>query len=101
MAIKEAIWLSKGLSSLLAYTNPTPVCVLLDSQGSTSSGEDMSINAHSKYREICYRFVRESVRFKQGTLSYYPSDDQAADVLTKPLLCVLHEKKRNLLGIVI
>lgn len=98
-AAKEAIWLSKVLCSLLGDNHPTPIPIRVDNQGSISSAQNMSIKSRNKHIDIRHHFVRQAVDTRQITLSYCPSDDQTADVLTKPLLRVLFEKMRNSLGI--
>lgn len=98
-AAKEAIWLSNVLSGMLGTKSPTPITILMDNQGSISLTQNMSVNARNKHIDIRYHFVRDAVSHKSIALSYIPTSDQVADVLTKALLRVLFEKFRALMGI--
>ena len=98
-AAKEAIWLSNVLQNLLGTESPSPITVLMDNQGSIKSAQNTSINARNKHIDIRHHFVREAVAKKEVALAYCPTTDQVADILTKPLLRVLFQKFRSLMGI--
>ena len=98
-AAKEAIWLSNVLQNLLGTKSPSPITVLMDNQGSIKSAQNTSINARNKHIDIRHHFVREAVAKKEVALAYCPTTDQVADILTKPLLRVLFQKFRSLMGI--
>lgn len=100
-AALDSAWIFKKLCSRLGHASPTPICVMVNSQDSTSAAENMSTNARSNLIDICYHFVRKAVSLKQVTRTYGASYEQTADVLAKSLLRVLYGKMRNLLGIVI
>lgn len=100
-AARKAIWVFKVLCSCLERTGRTPICLLVDDQGYTTSAENMYTKARTKHIDIRYQSVRETVSSKQVIMAYSSSCDQAADVLARPFLCVLYEEMRNLLGIVI
>ena len=93
-AAKEAIWLSNVLSGLLGTETPLPINLLVDNQGSISSSQNMAINSRNKHIDIRYHFIREAVESKKITLSYCPTSEQIADILTKPLLRELFETRR-------
>ena len=98
-AAKEAIWLSNVLQTMIGTDNPSPITVFMDKQGSIKSAQNMLINARNKHIDIRHHFMREAVANKEVALTYCPSTDQVADILTKPLLCVLFEKFRTFAGI--
>jgi len=98
-AAKEAIWLSKVMQNMLGTDKPSPITVLMDNQGSIKSAQNMSINARNKHIDIRHHFVRDAVAKKDVLLAYCPTSDQVADILTKPLIRVLFEKFRSLMGI--
>jgi hypothetical protein len=53
-----------------------------------------------KYIEIRYRYIRDMVQRGALKLQYISTDEQFADVLTKPLSCIKFEYFRDKLGIV-
>lgn len=60
----------------------------------------MSVNAHNRHINIRYHFVRKAVTSNQIEVLYCASKEQAAEILTKPLLQVLFEKMAASLGLV-
>jgi hypothetical protein len=57
-------------------------------------------NNRSKHIEIRYHFIRNMVQRGSLKLQYISTDEQVADVLTKPLSRVKFEHFRDKLGIV-
>ena len=53
----------------------------------------------SKHIEIRYHFIRDMVQKGAVELQYIPTDDQTADVLTKPIPRVIFEYFRGRLGV--
>ena len=54
----------------------------------------------SKHIEIKYHFIRDMVHKGAVKLKYVPTEEQVADVLTKPLARVKFEYFRDKLGVV-
>ena len=52
-----------------------------------------------KHIEIKYHYIRDMVQRGAGKLQYVATDDQIADVLTKPLVRVKFEYFREKLGV--
>lgn len=96
---KEAIWLKNILSTLLGAESPTLTSILIGSQGSISSDENISINARNKDTDTRHHFVRDAVARKDAILMYCPTKEQMANILTKPLLRILFEKLCEAIGI--
>lgn len=57
-----------------------------------------SINARNKYIHIRHHFVPDVVDRKVICLTYCPTADKAAEILTKPHLRVVFEKFHALMG---
>lgn len=53
----------------------------------------------TKHVDVKYHLVREKVCNKEVVLEYVPSEQQAADILTKPLPRGAFEKFRDVLGL--
>ena len=62
--------------------------------------ENPVIHNRSKHIEICYHFIRDMVQRGALKVQYISTDEQVADVLTKPLSRVKFELFQDKLGIV-
>lgn len=82
-AISEALWLKKLFSDIgIPLTSPTPI--MEDNQGCLFIAKNPETK-RSKHVDVKYHMVRENVWKKEVDLIYVPSEDQIADILTKPL----------------
>ncbi|KMQ87587.1 retrovirus-related pol polyprotein from transposon tnt 1-94 [Lasius niger] len=78
---KEAVWLNR-LFSEIAPLKTVPV-LLVDNAGAIKLAKSPSFHKRSKHIDIRYHFVRERIQKGQIMLEYVPSEEQAADILTK------------------
>jgi hypothetical protein len=74
--------------------------VLCDNQSCIKMTENPMFHDRSKHIEIRYHFIRDMVQRGALKLQYISTDEQVADVLTKPLSRVKFEHFRDKLGIV-
>jgi len=97
-AAKEALWLRALLRELgMRASSPTTLCS--DSQGSIALSRNPEHHARSKHIDIRHHFIREQVAVGSINLVYVPTEDMAADVLTKPLGRNTHLRMVRLLGL--
>ena len=83
-ATKECIWLRRLLSNLgHEQREKTPLKV--DNQSALSLAENPEFHTRSKHIDIRYHFVREAEVKGAVNLQYVASEENMADVLTKPL----------------
>lgn len=59
--------------------------IFADNQGAISLADNPSAHGKSKQIEVRHHFIRNAVSDGVVTLTYMPTDQQAADELTKPL----------------
>jgi hypothetical protein len=98
-ATKEAIWLRRFLQEIgLQQIGPTPIHS--DSQGSIALIKNPVHHARTKHIDIQHHFVREKCESEEVEFIYCSTAEMAADVLTKGLLRVKHEKCMSMLGLV-
>ena len=88
---KEAI----SLQRLLADIQGTPISMItihVDNQAAISHTKDPTDHARTKHIDIKHQFTREA--FANGAIDvvYIPTGDMIADVLTKPLPRIKHER---------
>ena len=74
--------------------------ILCDSQGCIKMTENLMFNDKSKHIEILYFYIHDLVQKGAVKLDYVGTDEQVADVLTKPLSCGKFKYFRDKLGVV-
>ena len=98
-AICEAIWLRKLMSGLFNLELDTTI-ILCDNQSCIKMTENPVFHGRSKHIEIRYFYIRDMMQKGAIKLQYVSTDEQVADVLTKPLSRVKFENFRDNLGVV-
>jgi hypothetical protein len=95
----EAIWLRKLLIDLFDLEMEATT-ILCDNQSCIKMIENHVFHDRSKHIEIRYHYICDMVQRGALKLQYVSTDEQVADVLTKPLSRVKFEHFRDNLGIV-
>ena len=95
----EAISLRKLLVGLFDG-ELRPTIIYCDNQSCIKLSENPMFHDWSKDIEIRYHFIRDWVQRGAIQLAYVSTDDQVADILTKPLLKGKHELFRDMMGVV-
>ena len=80
----EAIWLRKLMPSLFNLELDTTV-ILCDNQSCINMAENPVFHDKSKHIELRYFYIRDMIQKGSIKLQYVSTDEQFADVLTKPL----------------
>jgi hypothetical protein len=86
----EAIWLRKLLTGLFDL-EMRATAILCDNQSCIKMTENPVFHDRSKHIEIRYHFIRDMVQRGALKLQYISTDEQVADVMTKPLSRVKFE----------
>jgi hypothetical protein len=98
-ACGEVVWLQKLITGLFDL-ELEETCIFCDNQSCIKLSENPVCHDRSKHIEIKYHYIREMVQKGAVKLQYVPTDEQVADVLTKPLSRVKFEYFRDKLGVV-
>ena len=98
-ASREAIWLRKLVSDLFG-TSLELVVIHCDNRSCIKISSNPVFHDHSKHMEMRYHYLRDMVQRRAISLRYIPTDEQTADVLTKPLSKTKFEYFRDKLGVV-
>ena len=84
MATQEAVWLRRLLHDI-GVDIQLPTTIFEDNQGAIDLSKNPKHHNGTKHIDICHHFVRERVASKEVAVSYCPTDEMTADVLTKGL----------------
>ena len=83
---REAIWLRYLASELTGTPLSKPTLLRCDNQSAIKLVDNSDMfHARTKHIDIRYHFIRELVDDKKIRLEYCPTNEMAADLLTKPL----------------
>jgi hypothetical protein len=83
-ATKEALWLRTFVSEI--RDEPTrAITTNSDNQGAIALSKDNKFHARTKHIDVRYHFIREAVEDGKVSVVYIPTDDNPADIFTKPL----------------
>eukprot|EP00253_Pinus_taeda_P023524 PITA_23524 len=99
MASYEAFWLRKLFSELFGFTLDTTV-IQCDNQSGIRLSENPVFHDPSKQINIRYHYIRDMVQWRAIRLQHINTDEQVADILTKPLGKVKFLTFREQLGVV-
>ena len=75
-------------------------CIFCDNQSCVKLSKNPVFHDRSKHIEIKYHYIMDMVQRGELKLQYVATDEQIADVLTKPLSRVKFEYFRDRLGII-
>lgn len=87
-AVKEALWLCKLMADL--GLEPAPIKILGDNQAALKLLRNPITSLRSKHIDVVHHFARERVLRGEVSFSYVSTDQQTADILTKPLSAAKH-----------
>ena len=83
-AVQDAIYLRK-LFNDLGFEQREPTVIHEDNQGCIALTENPVMHKRTKHIDIRHHFIRERVESGEIVLKYVATQDQLADMLTKPL----------------
>ncbi|CAL1389348.1 unnamed protein product [Linum trigynum] len=94
----HAIWLRKLLKEL-NMTQEESTEIYVDNKSALALARNPVFHDRSKHIDTRYHFLRECVEQKEVMLKYVKTEDQIADIFTKPLKQDVFVKMRTLLGV--
>ena len=96
--MKEAIWLGYLLKDL-GFRELAPKTISCDNQGAIQLAHNTTHHARTKHLEIQLHFIRNHIEQETMSLTYYPTEDMIADIMTKALARDRHAKLMELMGL--
>lgn len=94
----QAIWL-KRILEMLHQTQLEPTQIYCDNSSTIKLSKNPVLHGRSKHIDVRYHFLRDLVKDGIIELIFCRSEEQVADVLTKPLKLGAFLKLRDLLGV--
>ena len=83
-ATQEAKFLRQLLSDLICFPCKS-VCMYVDNQGAIALANNPIHHQRSKHIDVKYHYVRLEIQNRVLELAYIPTDNNVADVFTKPV----------------
>ena len=99
-AIQEVVWLRKLLISDIQVTSRDPTLLMEDNQGAISIAKNPVAHSRTKHIDIRYHYIREAIQEAIVNISYCPTEQMVADLLTKPLPKERFKELRDAMGMV-
>lgn len=97
---KEVIYLKRLLNHMQFYRFvENPVCVLCDNQSAIELAKNAVYHKRSKHIDIRFHFTRELVEKNEIKIVYLRTDSMLADILTKALPKIKHERAIEMLNL--
>ena len=85
-AAKEAIWLRTLLNDVIGPSAPKgATCIFCDNKSALALTRDNAYHSRTKHIDIHYHFIRERIASNEVEVIHCASEENVADLLTKPL----------------
>jgi len=98
VAAMQALWL-RSLLSEITSTKPRVVILYVDNTLAIALMKNLVFHGRSKHLDTKYHFIRECVERGQTVVKRISTNDQKADILTKPMAAGKFEVMRHLIGV--
>lgn len=96
-AARENIWL-RSLFTELGIPPTSPIPILCDNRGAIDFSFNTGFHGRSKHIDMRHHFIRQKVESGEASVSHCASEDNLADIFTKPLSRDVHELQVHKLG---
>ncbi|KAI0995187.1 hypothetical protein K3495_g12995 [Podosphaera aphanis] len=104
MYTKQGQWIAQLLRDLrmpqVVIENGITVQMYGDNQGALALVKNPQLHERSKHIDIFYHFIRDLAEKRRLVIDYIPTDEMAADGMTKPLQRIAFERFKGQLGLV-
>lgn len=97
-ASKEAVWLIRLVNEILGQ-DTAPIPLLCDNQSAIRLVCNPEFQQRTKHIDIKYHFIREQQEEGKINIQYVSTQDQLADIFTKPLPGPRYEDLRERIGV--
>jgi hypothetical protein len=95
----QALWLTHVLAEVQCSPLSTPL-LRVDNKSAISLIKNLVLHGQSKYNEVRYHLVRESIENGRVNVEFIRSEEQLGNILTKPLGRVKFLELRTKIGLI-
>jgi uncharacterized protein involved in type VI secretion and phage assembly len=95
---KEGVWLRRVLCELAPAHSIEPLPLLCDNQAALAMAANTSDSNRTKHMDVRFHWLREAIGSGALSMEYVPTQDNAADMFTKPLDATKFKRCRELIG---
>ncbi|RWS18114.1 copia protein-like protein [Leptotrombidium deliense] len=95
---KEMIWLRELLKELL-HKSIDALAIYCDNLSAIKLVKNPEFHKRTKHIDVRYHFIREKQEEGIINILHVPSENQLADLLTKPLVPIKFHRLRSLIGV--
>ena len=95
----HAVWLRRMLEEL-KQVQSSPTRIYCDNKSAIALSKNPVFHGRSKHIDIKYQYIRQLVKGGEIEFEFCSSEEQAADIMPKPLKAELFEKYKTMLGVV-
>ena len=96
---KEILGIHNFWAEINGKPIPDPILLRGNNQGTIQLSNNNKCHVHMKHINVRYHFICEALENKLLGIKYVPTDENIADIFTKPLYRPLFEKFRGMLGL--
>ncbi|KAL1549226.1 hypothetical protein AAHA92_17356 [Salvia divinorum] len=96
-SVCNAVWL-RNLLTELGWPQKEPTTIYVDNKSAIALSKNPVFHNRSKHIDTRFHYIRECVAHQEFQVEYMKSQDQVADIFTKPLKYEDIIKFRTLLG---
>lgn len=96
----QAVWLRR-ITAAMGETQNEATVIYCDNSSTIKLSKNPILHGRSKHIDIRFHFLRDLCKEKTIDLRYCSTDDQVADVMTKPLKVDSFNKLKRLLGMTV
>lgn len=93
------MWLQRVLAKLNQISENKVITIICDSSSTIKLSKNPVLHGRSKHIDVRFHFLREMSKEGIVDLIYCASEEQLADLMTKPLKLGVFMKLRNSLGV--
>ena len=97
--LREAIARKQFFQELSVQSSSKPITILSDSQSALEIAENPAKYRYAKHIDIKYHTIRHYIQNDKIEIDYIPTQAQPADVLTKALQPIKHQRCVELMGL--
>ena len=95
----QVLWMKRQIEDLKVQCQ-SPIIIKCDNKSAINISKNPVQHSRTKHIDIKYHFLKDQVTQNVVKLEFIPTNDQVADIFTKPLPKDVFERLRALLGVV-